>query len=372
MRALGLILIVLLIGVRAGAQQITTTVSTPEQSSPVPAATSENASCLKCHEPILALLKKNVIHPAVDMGCATCHTDHQVAGAKPDPKDRANHYLNGSQPELCVTCHDTKDKSLAAAHRGQPLEKATCTGCHNPHGSDNPKLIAAHAHPPFAARECEKCHQAPQDGKVKLVEASAIALCEGCHTDFKARYDKAKVKHTAIEMDENSCLTCHRPHASEQPKLLQAKVTILCSGCHEDKPGTKKFVHAPVSTNCAICHDPHSSDFSQRLRANVNQVCLECHGSDAVRRLQKTPLALFNGQVKLPGVPFHEVKLLPVRSDQHQGHPSPGHPVESPAFGKMPAVNCVTCHNPHSSDSGELRLNTESGEKSDLCLKCHK
>src|SRR5215467_5323188 len=138
MRALGLGLIVLLFGVRAGAQQITTTVPTPEKLSPVSAAISENAGCLKCHESILALLKKKVIHPAVDMGCATCHADHQAAGAEPDPKARAAHYLNASQPELCATCHDTKDKALAAAHRGQPAEKATCTGCHNPHGSDNP------------------------------------------------------------------------------------------------------------------------------------------------------------------------------------------------------------------------------------------
>src|SRR6516225_10147738 len=119
MRAFGLSLIVLLIGVRAGAQQITTTVATPEQSSPVPAAISENSGCLKCHEPILALLKKKVIHPAVEMGCATCHADHQAAGTKPDAKARAAHYLNTPQPELCATCHDTKDKALAAAHRGQ-------------------------------------------------------------------------------------------------------------------------------------------------------------------------------------------------------------------------------------------------------------
>jgi predicted CXXCH cytochrome family protein len=137
---------------------------------------------------------------------------------------------------------------MAQAHHGQPLDKALCTGCHDPHASPNAKLIAARQHRPFADRQCEKCHQALQGGKVKLAAATMSELCESCHVQFKKRFEEAQVQHAALQLDDDSCITCHRAHASHEPALLKARVINLCITCHTDKPGNKKFVHDPAAT----------------------------------------------------------------------------------------------------------------------------
>ena len=332
-----------------------------QQPKAAPAAGSGNTACLRCHESVATLLKSKVVHAAVELGCDSCHVNHDVDASA---KGKAGYYLVSRQPDLCTTCHSTKDAALVAAHRGQPFERANCSGCHNPHASDNAKLISGRAHPPFAERQCQKCHVEPEGGKVKFVAASVNELCEGCHTEFKARYDQSKVKHTLVEIDKNSCIDCHRPHASAQPKLLKAAVNTVCTGCHVDKPGNKKFIHEPAMANCAICHDPHSSNFHVHLKADVNTLCTACHGLHP-------PAQNSEGTALTVPENFRQMATKISLDSQNRGHPYIGHPVSGPGIAPQQdkTLSCVSCHTPHSGTMvqrfvGELRGNA-------LCLSCH-
>ena len=180
-----------------------------------PAAAAPGADCLKCHAPIQAAIQKKVKHAAIDMGCDSCHINHRE---KKPGDSKTEHYLSGSQKEVCGACHDLTEKKLADAHKGQPFATAACTTCHDPHGSDKPKLIAENAHGPFDARQCDGCHKPPKEGKVVLTAASTGELCFQCHSDMQERLKSAKSKHTLLASDVNTCTDCHDPHASRHKK----------------------------------------------------------------------------------------------------------------------------------------------------------
>ena len=154
---------------------IQTALSGQDQPAP-PSAEAPAEACLKCHTPIQAALEKKYRHDAVDMGCSSCHADHRQVGEK---VEKTPHYLNSKQPDLCLTCHEAGDAKLAEAHRKQPWETSTCTGCHDPHASDAPKLMPPVAHGPFGARKCESCHETAQDGStLTSLESGAIDQAE--------------------------------------------------------------------------------------------------------------------------------------------------------------------------------------------------
>ncbi len=336
---------------------------------PKPAGASGEApadsACLKCHPAVAAAIHKKA-HPAIEMGCTACHADHQADKTA----KKSDHYLSAAAPDLCWTCHDAKDQKIAAAHHGQPFEKAACSGCHDPHGSKNAKLIRDAVHPFFAEKQCEQCHKPPQDGKVKLAADNVNDLCYTCHTDLKNRVASAKSHHTLL--DSGTCIDCHNPHAGSYAHQLNQSPREVCTGCHEGVIADKKFVHEPAEANCALCHDPHASDHPQHLRAAGNDLCLECHAADAGSRLKpEGAISLFKGQVNLPGMPFKEVKLLPVKPGQTVGHPHITHPVLLPAGKGRVEITCLSCHKPHAAGGSPLLLVTEKPSKSELCLKCH-
>ena len=339
------------------------------QEQPAPQATE--VACLKCHAPIERVLQRKNKHAAVDTGCESCHLNHRAPGAA---KSKNAHYLTAEPPELCLTCHDAKDKQIAAAHRGQPFEKAVCTGCHEPHASDGPKLTPARAHGPYEARQCGGCHKAPTtDGKVVLTAESASGLCFTCHDDFKKRIDQASSKHTLLSTDPNSCRDCHTPHASDRGYFLKKSAAALCIDCHAELVAGKKFVHQPVQTSCALCHDPHASNARKNLYAAGNDLCLACHGPKAGEIISaKAPVALFEGRVKLAPGAFEDLKYLELTPDGKLGHPFPKYPVRVDPGGDKPEITCITCHLPHAANGGRQLLVTETSNSAKLCVRCHK
>jgi predicted CXXCH cytochrome family protein len=69
---------------------------------------------------------------------------------------------------------------------------------------------------------------------------------------------------------EDSCLSCHAPHGSTNPRLLQVNnVNFLCLRCHTPNsngaaPGAPSFHNQNTKYQaCTLCHTQiHGSNFS--------------------------------------------------------------------------------------------------------------
>jgi predicted CXXCH cytochrome family protein len=342
---------------------------------PTSGAGRDDNLCLRCHNMGLNTPAKGSRHAALDMGCETCHVTHKVGN--PANREFAKH-LTKNAPALCADCHDTKDASLAKAHQNQPYEKADCLTCHDPHQSRSPKLMQAFLHAPFEGGKssCESCHQPAKDGKVVLAQASAKELCLSCHSDKAEQIEKAKVQHPGAAGD---CTDCHNPHAGKSPAFPKPDAVTACLGCHSEQADQfkKAHLHQPAfEQGCATCHEPHGGPNQHLLRASApNQLCLECHSPELQpKKLENEHLvAIFDGKVKLPEDYFSKVPTLPLKYGR--GHPTDRHPVSdimdpSNLNKVLKPMNCLTCHQPHSS-SQEGLLARDQRNNMAFCSNCH-
>ncbi|HVO60293.1 MAG TPA: cytochrome c3 family protein [Terriglobales bacterium] len=105
-----------------------------------------------------------------------------------------------------------------------------------------------------------------------------------------------------------------------------------CLQCHDDK--TKgKSVHSAMQTGCLSCHEVRVNKDVTRIKltsATPSKLCLSCHGDKDAAQIK--------------------------------GH------VHEPAV-----RDCLTCHDPHSTDNKNQLLKATSGTTKDdnLCLTCH-
>lgn len=121
--------------------------------------------------------------------------------------------------------------------------------------------------------------------------------------------------------------------ANVHPVPLDKNVdSAKCLECHSDKQ-KGKAVHSAMQTGCLSCHEVRVNKETTRVKlitATPVKLCLTCHGDKDA------------GQIK------------------GQVHP--------------PAVrDCLTCHDPHTSDNKYQLLKATSGatKNDNLCLSCH-
>lgn len=331
--------------------------------------------CLSCHTIGLNVPEKGSRHAALDMGCETCHVIHKTGERG---KQEFDYHLTKPTPALCIDCHDPKDEALQKAHQNQPFGTANCIECHDPHQSALPKLMAKYTHPPFADKQCETCHAPAKDGKVVLTQADAKSVCVMCHDEIAKQIEGAKVQHPGAAGD---CTDCHSPHANREPGLPKTNGVDICLGCHTDTAdqAKKPVRHQPVfGQACGTCHNAHGGDRDKLLRADVNALCLECHGPDSVLDVDKEAhvFKLFGGKALLPDDYFkkNRTPVLPLKYGL--GHPVEGHPVSDV---KDPTdvtkirekINCLTCHQPHSSANQDLLVNDQQNN-TQFCATCHR
>jgi predicted CXXCH cytochrome family protein len=341
-------------------------------------ATSGDAKeniCLTCHTIGLNVPEKGSRHAALDMGCETCHVTHKTGERG---KQEFDFHLTKATPALCIDCHDPKDAALQKAHQNQPFGTANCVQCHDPHQSNAPKLLAKYTHPPFADKQCEVCHAPAKDGKVVLTQPDAKSLCVMCHDEKAKQIESAKVQHPGAAGD---CSDCHTPHASKYIALPKTNPVEICLGCHSDiaELAKKPVHHQPAfAQGCGTCHQPHGGEREKLLRAQGNALCLECHGPDAAPVEDKAAgvLKIFNGTVRLPDDYYtkNKVPVLPLKYGK--GHPVTGHPVSdvtdpTDVTKLIQKINCLTCHQPHSSLKPNLIVNDQENNTK-FCATCHK
>jgi predicted CXXCH cytochrome family protein len=342
---------------------------------PTTGTTKTDNLCLTCHNQGLNVPATGSRHAALDMGCETCHVTHKV-GEK--GKIEFDFHLAKAPPALCLDCHDATSADLVKAHQGQPFATANCVQCHNPHQSNQPKLMQKFTHMPFQAGSCDTCHAPAKDGKVVLVQADSKAICVTCHAEQAEKIEKAKVPHPGAQGD---CITCHNPHAGRSPGFLQPNPVEVCLACHTEQAeqGKKAYLHQPAyGLGCATCHEPHGGNNPNLLRLQGSALCLECHGPDS--RPQKLEsehmLTIFNGQVKLPEDYYEKNRVIILPVKYGVGHPVLGHPVENvmdptDATKVKTKINCMTCHQPHSSTQPGLLVKDQANNMA-FCDTCHK
>lgn len=236
----------------------------------------------------------------------------------------------------------------AAEHpRLVSLAGTRCTTCHD----DLLKRTVVHAP---ADDDCTACHDVTitESGTTVALTASEPGLCITCHDGLAAAAEGTLASPHAAVMD--SCLGCHAPHASDQPRLLNAEESALCSTCHE--AADVDTGHAlPVSrARCLGCHRPHGSATPHMLAGSVLHApfgdgsCEGCHRRSrgtTVRLARQGAALCFGCHGDLEGSFTSGSVHTPVR----QGR-------------------CVECHDPHMSD----RPGLARGRGAELCFGCHR
>ena len=342
---------------------------------PVSGAGDDENLCLSCHKIGFGVEKGGSHHTPLDTGCETCHTVHKT-GAR--GKREFDFQLKKDSPALCADCHDAKDPKLIETHDGQPFAAADCLACHDPHQSTRPNLMPEFVHSPFedGKESCSTCHQPPEDGKVVLQKASPKELCLTCHSDTEEQIRKAKVQHSGAAI---ACTDCHDAHAGNTPGFPKPDAVQVCLRCHPEqaRQGKKKYPHQPAfGLGCSTCHEPHGGENDHLLRTKtVNGLCLECHGPESKPEQLKDArvVAIYNGRVKLPQGYINTVPSVAIKYGL--GHPIAQHPVTDQMDPQNVtkvrfAINCCSCHQPHSSEERFLLVKDQVNTIR-FCAGCH-
>ncbi|HEC98584.1 MAG TPA: hypothetical protein ENI58_10630 [Nitrospirae bacterium] len=361
---------------------------------PLISSAEKYTDCKKCHKDEVA---KKVVHPAVKMGCTTCHVQAHQKGAE-FPK-----YLFAEGVDVCWACHDKAMFTKKVVH--PPVAKGECLVCHNPHSTDNQDILRApvpdlcfkchdktkfknkSTHPPVAAGMCTICHDPHSSDNGKLLILKPPKLCFMCHVKDKYISD-AKKKHHAPVL-KGLCLSCHNPHASASEKLLLADVPDLCFKCHIRAEFKGKYNHYPVSAGmCLFCHEPHQGDVKKLLVAKPPELCFKCHdNSDFTRKYKHPPVSAGmctlchnihgSSHVALLDLPITDLCLQchpgigkaphAAGTFTQAGHPIRGRKDPKARYGEL---TCASCHNQHSSDYIHL-FRYPAKSTFELCPNCH-
>lgn len=337
---------------------------------------SDYAACAECHADKAAA---PVVHPAVALGCDTCHQVFQE-------EDETEIRLTAEGNELCFTCHGDKQPQPNQLLVHAPVRSGPCTACHDPHGSASEHLLRRGVESRAAAENlCLGCHADIQAQIEKPVAHGAVDLgCAACHTTHKSEpagaegafhltqaepglcqtcHDTAEAPlreaHLGQPFASAACTECHNPHGSERAKLLnnfvhypfaekqcdlcheaprEGRVALiegarreLCLSCHsdmEERLHQAPFTHTALGgeRGCVACHSPHAATYPHQVRRGPVDLCLGCHQDLAAARVEKAYL-------------------------------------HRPVFEQ----SCLICHQEHTG-ARPARLRAEVSE---LCLECH-
>lgn len=198
--------------------------------------------CKSCHIQSRKLMNWAFsVHAKAGGVCTDCHTIHASPVAKG---------LNLSTRKVdrnsvaCLTCHqDVGAQFKMRSHHPVTEGGVSCSGCHDPHGSENTTLRNR-------SDKCLSCHQALRGPKV--------------------------FEHAPVVED---CTNCHSPHGSTNRNLLSVSQPSVCLQCHSVAQGK----HGVGTTK-----GPGANSGTRSISGSVLRGCTNCHG--AIHGSQQDPL----------------------------------------------------------------------------------
>jgi DmsE family decaheme c-type cytochrome len=186
-------------------------------------------------------------HESQNLPCVACHTIHTEEDPVLEKNTRPSKWARDSQASVCFQCHkEQKAKSFRLSSHPIKEGKASCSGCHNPHGAMGPSMLAK----PTVTETCYQCH----------AEKRGPFLWE----------------HGPVRED---CRICHDPHGSNHRPMLRAWGPWLCQQCHMASyhpstaytGGMVAGLGSPddhlLAQNCMNCHpEVHGSNHPSGVR----------------------------------------------------------------------------------------------------------
>lgn len=235
-------------------------------------------TCRKCHSDETAAFKQTV-HSKTEFfdiksgGCEGCHGPGARHAKSKNPADIVNpgKEKGAAASEVCEGCH--KSDSAQKYWVGSPHEMlgVGCTNCHSVHRGNEKMLKTA-----WQPDTCFQCHQ---DQRAAFSKRSVHNIRDISHANYDAKM---------------SCSSCHNPHGSQAPKLVNANtVNDLCYTCHQEKQAPVLWEHSAVKENCQTCHEPHGSNNLMMLVAKEPRLCQQCHEQGRHQTLAGQPESFF-------------------------------------------------------------------------------
>lgn len=195
--------------------------------------------CSKCHDMSVNEVKGVAFEDITKSNCYGCH--------KGINKEKHSHAPSVNW--LCTSCHNGEVGTFNQAELNKtkysvadPIEPL-CLSCHKKHKEEwsNKRF----GHEPAESGRCNKCHNSHSSKEEFYLRKSAWELCTTCHKDkiegahvvktfARQAHPTHGVKDPSRGGKELSCVSCHNPHVSDAPSLLQSQSTMgLCSRCHK-------------------------------------------------------------------------------------------------------------------------------------------
>jgi predicted CXXCH cytochrome family protein len=253
------------------------------------------SDCLTCHDPhqskLPKLMAKFTHMPFEAKQCDTCHEP---------PKDGKVVLTQKSARELCVTCHEEQAKLIETAKVQHPGAAGDCTDCHNPHAGNNPGFVQpgpvsaclnchseqaeltkkAHLHEPAFEEGCATCHQPHGGENQHLLRASSTnKLCLECHGP---NAEPKKVEGQDLVTIFGGKVTLPGNYFGKVP-ILPLKYDL---GHPTERHPVANVINpktkAPIAMNCLSCHQPHASNEPAMLvkdQKNNMTFCKTCHAN---------------------------------------------------------------------------------------------
>ncbi len=212
---------------------------------PVVIAPDADASvCAQCHATIS---KGKYVHTALATGCTTCHTIKTANGA-------TSVTLTQPVTQLCQTCHPLSGNKVS--HR--PYQQGDCIVCHSPHSSNFPAhtwvsqqdtCLGCHARERLQVNAKKKTVTVPWGVTLTFDQMKGwryLNLNSSLTANHPLAGHPVSGPNSAVGPNAPpiTCLSCHRPHASNfthlliktapDPSMGLCKSCSLCLDCHKE------------------------------------------------------------------------------------------------------------------------------------------
>lgn len=247
--------------------------------------------CQRCHRLIVQTFpldahgkSANFLDEKRGAKCEACHRNSEKHAETSTPTKIGESADSPANPtaseknESCLMCH-RRDRTHFQWTGGQhDRGDMSCESCHSVHHFPVLKTIAASIENKSATEVAEILNsRLPVNF---LARSNVEETCLACHVEQrKALFQRSThLFRTELNNTKVGCTSCHNPHGGGAGKMLvNQTINNTCYSCHAEKRGPFLWDHPPVRENCMNCHSPHGSNNPKLLTARVHLVCQECH-----------------------------------------------------------------------------------------------